>query len=67
MSQQLQQIPVPELYRQVNHITDHGIDGYHVVKKYLDPAQIVQERLFASGKVNKLKKHETKRGNFLED
>ena len=66
MSSQCDQISIPELYRQTNHVTDHGIAGYHVVKKYEDPLQIVKSRELSSG-VNQIKKHETKRGNFLDD
>lgn len=32
------QIPIPQLYREVNHITNHGIPGYQVANKYYDPA-----------------------------
>ena len=37
-------IPIPELYREINHITDHGIPGYYVNKKYEDPVQMMKSR-----------------------
>jgi hypothetical protein len=27
-------LPIPELYKEVNHITDFGVAGYYVPKKY---------------------------------
>jgi hypothetical protein len=27
-------LPIPELYKEVNHITEYGVDGYYVAKKY---------------------------------
>lgn len=55
-------IPIPTLYREVNHITDHGIEGYHVEKKYFDP-----KKKGIGTEMSKLKVKETKRGNYLDD
>lgn len=30
----LENMPIPVLYKEVNHITDHGIPGYYVAKRY---------------------------------
>lgn len=33
-----------ELYREVRHYTDVGIEGYNLVKKYEDPAAAIRSR-----------------------
>lgn len=30
----LNNLPIPELYREIHNITDYGVAGYHVTKKY---------------------------------
>ena len=59
-------LPIPELYKEINHKTDHGIEGYHVQKKYADPLEMMKSRQLSSGG-SKMKKYETKRGNYLDD
>lgn len=41
---QIDKLPIPELYREVNHITTHGIPGYYVTKKYEDPIMMMKSR-----------------------
>lgn len=53
-----------ELYKQTRHIVDNGIDGYNLVKKYVDPAAIIRSR---EQLVHKRKLKELKRGSYLED
>lgn len=60
-------LPIPVLYKEVNHITQHGIPGYFVAKKYEDPLQMMKSRELLSNSAGKLKKYETKRGNYLDD
>ena len=53
------------MYRQINHITQHGIDGYHVDSKYFDPNDKFMSKEEATK--NKTKIRELKRGNYLDD
>lgn len=33
-----------ELYREVRHYTEVGIEGYNLIKKYEDPAAAIRSR-----------------------
>lgn len=50
------EIPIPELYREINHITPHGLPGYYVPKKYEDPVAMMKSRELSKS-TGKLKKH----------
>lgn len=40
----LDQMPIPQLYREVNHITSYGIPGYAITNKYVDPVEMMKSR-----------------------
>lgn len=49
------------MYIQTNKIFSHGIEGYHLPLKYEDPLKKARDEQAAQ------KKHQTKRGNYLDD
>jgi hypothetical protein len=59
---------IRDIYSLVNRATTHGIEGYHVDKKYVDPMKLKYERELSKSKEQARKPANLpKKTSFIDD
>lgn len=59
---------IRDIYSLVNRATAHGIEGYHVDKKYIDPMKLKYERELSKSKEQARKPaNVSKKTSFIDD